>query len=422
MSPRSARIAHHRRKLLLDLAEFDANVSVGQSTFVADDYDITANSTDDAAFTVTARNQFGQPIPGLTVTITQEQISVSAANSSVSATPGTIEDDNADTCTVTITVRDGSNRPIPNIPAADVQIAVSGTGNTITQPTQPTDANGRTTASFVSNAAGTKTVSATAGPSATAITETATVSVTGPPLTGFLNQPAGHTNITFWNNESALAAEGFIVDGPTTWGNKTRVTSGYAGSPAIGGSAVMQTFQAGDTDGGMDPQRLEYHGLSGLSAELFMGCEAEWASDYPFSTAPGGGKQYIIWFTGGGRYLINFDGSTSFWTIYENSTLVYTSTGTMTRGSFRTMEMRIVQDTGGGSDGILQLWIDNTLALNVTTANTPAGDFDYFVVDHSNNGNRYPTGVAPETRKIGTHAGGPLDAYVWTSAVLLSRL
>lgn len=418
MSARPAAVVHRRRKQLLGQTAFDSVPSATLSTFTGDDDEITANSSDDLAFAITARNGSGLPIPGLTATIAQESIAVSAANSSVSATPGTIEDDNADTCTVTITVRDDSNRPIPGLAAARVTITAPGT--TITQPTQPTDVNGRTTATFVSNAAGAKTVTGIAN--GTTITQTASVTVAGPPLTGFLNQPAGHTNITFWNNESALAAEGFIVDGPTTWGNKTRVTSGYSGSPAIGGSAVMQTFQAGGTDGGMDPQRLEYHGLSGLSTELFMGCEAEWASDYPFSTAPGGGKQYIIWFTGGGRYLINFDGSTTFWTIYENSTLVYTSTGTMTRGSFRTMEMRIVQDTGGGSDGILQLWIDNTLALNVTTANTPAGDFDYFVVDHSNNGNRYPTGVAPETRKIGTHAGGPLDAYVWTSAVLLSRL
>ena len=418
-----AALARHRRQniLLLGAAEPDTTPSAAQSTFTADDYDITANSSSTATFAPIVRNAAGQLLADKTVVLARETIAVSAGNSLVAANPGTIEDDGVDACTITVTLKDASGRPIPDIPASDIVLAVSGANNTLTQPAAATNALGITTCLFVSTGAATKTVTITAR--GTLITQTQSVVVTGPPLSGFTNEPGGYTIIAEWNNESALVAEGFTIDGVTTWGNKTRVTSGYASAPAIGGAAVMQTFMAGGTEGGHDPQRHEYHGLSGVAdAGLFMGAEAQWASNYPFSNNPGGGKQYIIWFTGGGRYLIQCDGSTNVWNIYENSSLLYSSspgTGAMVRGSFRTMECEIIPDSGSGTDGVLRLWIDGTLAINETAVNTPAGVFDYFVTDHSNNGNRIPPSVSPDPRYINDTVTD-VDAYVWTAAVHLS--
>ena len=75
--------------------------------------------------------------------------------------------------TITVTVRDDGGQPIAGVA---VTIAVSGSGNTVNQPISTTNANGVATGSFSSSTAETKTVSAVAG--GVAITQTATVTVT----------------------------------------------------------------------------------------------------------------------------------------------------------------------------------------------------------------------------------------------------
>lgn len=71
-----------------------------------------------------------------------------------------ITNDGVQTSTVTITAKGPSGSPIANVSCT---IAVSGTGNTLHQPSSLTDATGKTTASFSSTTAETKTVTATAG-------------------------------------------------------------------------------------------------------------------------------------------------------------------------------------------------------------------------------------------------------------------
>ncbi len=78
---------------------------------------------------------------------------------------------------VVVTVRDGCGNPVTG---ATVALAVTGTGNTVVQPTATTDATGVATGSFSSTVAESKTVSATAN--STAITQQATVTVTTPPV------------------------------------------------------------------------------------------------------------------------------------------------------------------------------------------------------------------------------------------------
>jgi Galactose oxidase-like, Early set domain/Bacterial Ig-like domain (group 1)/Invasin, domain 3/Bacterial Ig-like domain (group 2) len=101
---------------------------------------------------------------------------VSAALSTVAASPGSITADGA-TSTVTVTAKDASGNPISG---ATVVLAATGTGNTLTQPAGPTDANGEATGTLASTVAEPKTVSAKID--GTAITQTATVTVTPGPL------------------------------------------------------------------------------------------------------------------------------------------------------------------------------------------------------------------------------------------------
>ena len=90
-----------------------------------------------------------------------------ASNSTVSPSPtaGVIADD-IDTTVITITVLDGSGNPVAG---QTVEIAVSGSGNTIIQPAGPTDAAGVATATVSSTTAELKTIIVTVDPLGTPI-------------------------------------------------------------------------------------------------------------------------------------------------------------------------------------------------------------------------------------------------------------
>lgn len=101
----------------------------------------------------------------------------SAANSTVSADPSTIQALSG-TATITVTVRDGNGAPVSG---ATVRLSASGSGNTRTQPSGQTGADGIATGSLTSAVPGTKVISATAN--GVEITQTATVVVTLAPAT-----------------------------------------------------------------------------------------------------------------------------------------------------------------------------------------------------------------------------------------------
>ena len=85
---------------------------------------------------------------------------VSAADSNVTATTPVYADGVAQTL-ITITAKNASGLPLAGIPAEDIVVTSSGTGNTIVQPISETDANGQTVAYMASNVAETKTISVT---------------------------------------------------------------------------------------------------------------------------------------------------------------------------------------------------------------------------------------------------------------------
>jgi adhesin/invasin len=85
---------------------------------------------------------------------------VSASESQVEASPGTITASNGTSAsTITVRVRDQFGNAVAGVTVA---LAVSGTGNTLTQPTAPTDADGVATGRLSSTVAGDRTVTATA--------------------------------------------------------------------------------------------------------------------------------------------------------------------------------------------------------------------------------------------------------------------
>jgi len=86
---------------------------------------------------------------------------VSATESQVEASPSTITaSSGSSAATITVRVRDQFGNPVADVPVA---LAVDGTGNTLTQPTAATDANGVATGKLSSTVAGTRTVTVTAG-------------------------------------------------------------------------------------------------------------------------------------------------------------------------------------------------------------------------------------------------------------------
>jgi hypothetical protein len=92
-----------------------------------------------------------------TVTFTAQ--GVSAVKSTAVASPNTgLVADGVSTSTITVTAMDGSGNPLSG---KTVALAVSGSGNTLTQPNSTTDVNGQNSSTLQSTVAGTKTVTVT---------------------------------------------------------------------------------------------------------------------------------------------------------------------------------------------------------------------------------------------------------------------
>jgi hypothetical protein len=98
---------------------------------------------------------------------------VSAGKSTVSADPATIRaSEGSSRSTITVTARDAFDNPVPGL---DVALSVTGDGTTLTQPSHPTGSDGSTTALLSATTPGSLVVSAVIA--GTAVTESAAVTV-----------------------------------------------------------------------------------------------------------------------------------------------------------------------------------------------------------------------------------------------------
>jgi len=131
-----------------------------------------------------------------------------------------------------VTVRDPFDNPLSGV---EVTLAVTGgSGNTLVQPTSPTNANGVTTGKLSSTAVGNRTVSATAG--AVAIEQTATVTVAaGPPSasTSSATVPPGRAG-----EPTTIEILLKDVHGNPTAGQANAIALSIAGANNIGGVAA----------------------------------------------------------------------------------------------------------------------------------------------------------------------------------------
>ena len=416
-------LTRHRRKTLLLFDGADTTVDPAESSFSFDDYDITANSSSTATASIVARNAAGETLSGKTVTLAIETIAVSAANSLVTCSPAEIADDGADTVTITVQVKDASGRPIPDIPAADVVLASTGSGNTITQPTGSTNQQGQISGSMVSTVAAAKTLSATVR--GTAITDTATVTVSGTPPAGFGfdNEPVGMTMVAEWNDEATVETADWVFDGGSmpgpTGGTTTRVTSGYPDTPVVGGTAVIYNQIPGGSTGGFGPGRLVHNFVDGVKDEFYFALEGMVTAANTTSTASGGNKIALLYFDDGVRYFLNFDDGSMAgnWGIYQQSTLLVTGTQPLTYGERFVVEW-YMDRSGGAGAGIMQLWVNGVLAVNETALTITTSPLANCYKEWTNNGNR--TTASPVTRVIGEHAGADTTMESWISAMKVS--
>ncbi|HUF35810.1 MAG TPA: invasin domain 3-containing protein [Gemmatimonadales bacterium] len=103
---------------------------------------------------------------------------VSAERSTIAAAPPSITTSSGSSAsTVTVTARDEFDNPVPG---RTVTLAASGSNNTVTQPSQPTDASGVATGKLSASTPGTRTVSAQIDGAAIGATATVTVAAGAP--------------------------------------------------------------------------------------------------------------------------------------------------------------------------------------------------------------------------------------------------
>jgi adhesin/invasin len=104
----------------------------------------------------------GQSLSGCPVVFSAASTAggVSASESRVEASPATIiASSGSSAASIIVRVRDQFGNPVAGVPVA---LAADGSGNTLTQPSAPTDANGVATGRLSSTAAGARSVTATA--------------------------------------------------------------------------------------------------------------------------------------------------------------------------------------------------------------------------------------------------------------------
>ncbi|MGE5144961.1 MAG: Ig-like domain-containing protein [Acidobacteriota bacterium] len=190
---------------------------------------------------------------------------VSASLSTLTALPASVTAGSA-TSTITVTAKDANGQPVSG---ATVLLSATGTGNTLTQPSGPTGANGVATGTLASTVAEAKTISVKIN--GTAITQTATVKVVPAPVSASQSTVAaapativpssGTATITVTAKDAygnpisgatvVLATTGSaIVTQPADTTNASGVATGTLSSPVeetdivsatIAGTAITQT-------------------------------------------------------------------------------------------------------------------------------------------------------------------------------------
>ena len=144
---------------------------------------------------------------------------ISAGLSTVVANPTTnIAANGIASSTITVTVRDTNNNPVSG---QTVSIAISGSGNTVTQPAAVTDASGVTTGSIVSTVAESKTITVTVNPGGSQVVLSTTPTVTF--VLDFLD--SDDILLEYGEGAQVQVRQRIWDDSAATWGSETTVPS-----------------------------------------------------------------------------------------------------------------------------------------------------------------------------------------------------
>lgn len=235
----------------------------------------------------------------------------------------------------------------------------------------------------------------------------------------FGNQPVNHVLVDRWLNEATLTPRSFFMGNTNPQANgsaKSLVSSGYAGSPPIGGPNVFLSHQPDLTPGGGGPGRLEYNmgSASPGCTEVFLGFYTQFGAGFPHS--PVSNKLFFI-LGSGWRIFVSYgnENGSNFQVSYGSS-----GWGADTNGNEPTSVYAPVNEIWrkvewflrlGNGDGIVRLWIDGALACERTNLVTPATAITEIYDEGENNGN-----TAPPDRLVSPAANR------WTSAFHITRL
>lgn len=201
-------------------AQWTLGPAPGPNTLTA-----TVDGVGSVDFTATARGAGGTP---------------SASQSELTSDQNSIPAD-VGAATITVVVRDSAGTPVEG---ATVALQATGDGNTLTQPTQPTGADGTVTGTLQSHVPGTKTVSATVNGSIT-LDATAQVEVTAAPAATRIELADGDGQSAPAGTPVAVRPAVRVVDGqgqPVAGVAVTFVVTG-------GGGQVGGASQITSTDG-----------------------------------------------------------------------------------------------------------------------------------------------------------------------------
>ena len=237
---------------------------------------------------------------------------------------------------------------------------------------------------------------------------------------GFTHQPAGFHTIASWKNEASLLPSGrewYDEANPSSFnqGFHERVTSGYTGTPSIGGPAVVHWHIDQGEPGGGGAGRLMADVSPAATREFFVGWAHQFPANYPSSANLGGNKMLFVLFGGSPTprcYLVYDSGNNSgHWAVaLEGFTFAENNVASVgpVFGAWSKIELYLKANSG--ANGIVRLWQDGVLILEMTHVTFPPGVATHFYDEGTNNGNHWPTLADP--RVI-----APIAVERWTAAL-----
>lgn len=315
------------------------------------------------------------------------------ADQTVISTDKTVMDaDGVEVCTISVNVTqmretggaDSQPMPIQNLAAAQVVVAVSGTGNTVTQPTGFTDAAGNIAASFVTTVAENKTISATVR--GVASTSGNPVVIAGgtpptPPPEGDPDYETGFEAATF----AELNANGFV------WGGSTRATISTERAFA-GTRSVRMAYQAAAA--GSDSRTQQNFNLGQNVTEVWFEWQMYLNANYTTRAgeSPSNNKWFRLWgddYNAGNKvgastdYSAIFDDNTRLrfeytFRTYADGLIGFgpsgsqspaTSFGGAMKSAWTRVRLHLKMVTTAQNDGVMELWFGSTKVIDFQNVN-----------------------------------------------------